>query len=100
MNVRGSAVRELRRAFEAQHAEREWLQITLASITDAVITTDRDGLVISLNPVAAGLTAWSVNDALGRPLREVFRLVEESTGKTDELPVAKVIGSRRDHPVG
>ncbi len=84
---------ELRRAFEAQHAEREWLQITLASITDAVITTDPDGLVISLNPVAAGLTAWSVNDAPGRPLREVFRLVEESTGKTDELPVAKVTGT-------
>ena len=43
---------ELRRAFEAQQAEREWLQITLASIADAVITTDPNGLVIFLNPVA------------------------------------------------
>ena len=82
---------ELQRAFEAQTAEREWLQITMASITDAVITTDPDGLVISLNPVAASLTAWSVSDAMGRPLREVFRLVQQTSLKTDELPVAKVV---------
>ncbi len=83
---------ELERAFESQTAEREWLQITLASIADAVITTDPDGLVISLNPAAARLTAWSMDEALGRPLREVFRLVQEASWKTDDLPIAKVVG--------
>jgi PAS domain S-box-containing protein len=83
---------ELHCAFEAQKAEREWLQITLASITDAVITTDPEGQVISLNPVAAGLTGWSVDDALGRPLREDLRLVQQSPRKNDELPVLKAAG--------
>jgi len=82
---------KLQRAFEDQKAEREWLQITLASITDAVITTDPDGLVISLNPVAARLTGWSLHEALGRPLRKVFRLVEKASWKTDDLPIAKVV---------
>jgi PAS domain-containing protein len=57
---------ELRRAFEAQQAEREWLQISLASIADAVITTDPKGLVISLNPVAARLTGWSLHEVRSR----------------------------------
>jgi len=83
---------ELRRAFEAQQAEREWLQITLASIADAVITTDPNGLVIFLNPVAARLTGWSLHEAVGRPLSEVVRTVQENSRRTDDLPIAKVVG--------
>jgi PAS domain S-box-containing protein len=83
---------ELRRAFEAQKAEREWLQITMASIADAVITTDPNGLVISLNPVAVRLTSWSLDEAVGRPLKEVFRTVQETSWRTDDLPIAKVVG--------
>ena len=83
---------ELRRAFEAQQAEREWLQISLASIADAVITTDPKGLVISLNPVAARLTGWSLHEAVGRPLAEVFRTVLGTSRRTDDLPIAKVVG--------
>ena len=90
---------ELRRAFEAQQAEREWLQITLASIADAVITTDPNGLVIFLNPVAARLTGWSLHEAVGRPLSEVFRTVQETSRRTDDLPIAKVVGDGRDHPL-
>jgi PAS domain S-box-containing protein len=83
---------ELQRASETQKAEREWLQITLASIADAVITTDPDGLVISLNPVAVRLTAWSLDEAVGRPLREVFRTIHQASWRTDDLPIAKVVG--------
>ena len=82
---------ELRRAFEAQQAEREWLQITLASIADAVIATDPSGLVISLNPVAARLTGWSLHEAVGHPLSKVFRMVQETSRRTDDLPIAKVV---------
>ena len=82
---------ELRRAFEAQQAEREWIQITLASIADAVITTDPSGLVMSLNPVAARLTGWSLHQALGHPLSEVLRTVQETSRRTDDLPIAKVV---------
>src|SRR5271157_4645993 len=83
---------ELRRAFEAQQAEREWLQISLASIADAVITTDPKGLVISLNPAAARLTGWSLNEAVGLPLSEVFQTVQETSRKPDDLPIAEVVG--------
>jgi len=83
---------ELRKAFEAQQAERESLQITLASIADAVITTDPNGLVIFLNPVAARLTGWSLPDAVGCPLREVFRTVQATSQKIDDLPIAKFVG--------
>ena len=82
---------ELRRALEAQQAEREWLQITLASIADAVITTDPCGLVIFLNPVAARLTGWSLHEAVGHPLSEVLRMVQETSRRTDDLPIAKVV---------
>ena len=81
----------MRRAFEAQQAEREWLQITLASIADAVITTDPNGIVIFLNPVAARLTGWSLHEAVGHPLSEVLRTVQETSRKADDLPIAKVV---------
>ena len=82
----------MRRALEAQQAEREWHQISLASIADAVITTDPKGQVIFLNPVACRLTGWSLKEAVGRPLREVFRTVQETSRRTDDLPIAKVVG--------
>jgi two-component system CheB/CheR fusion protein len=84
---------KLQRAFEVQKAEREWLEITLASIADAVITTDPTGDVIFLNPIASRLTGWSPGEAVGRPLKEVFRTVQETTQRTDDLPIAKVVGS-------
>jgi two-component system CheB/CheR fusion protein len=89
--ARSSAL-ELQEAFEVQKAERERLQITLASIADAVITTDPRGDVIFLNPVASRLTGWSLQEADGRPLKEIFRTVQETTQRTDDLPIAKVVG--------
>ena len=82
---------EARRALECQQAHREWLRITLASIADAVITTDSEGRVTSLNPVAERLTGWGAPEAVGRPLEEVFRTVEEATNRATDLPVAKVV---------
>jgi len=82
---------QLRRALEDQQAERESLQITLASIADAVITTDPDGLVIFLNPVAARLTGWGLHEAVGCQLKAVFQTVQETTRRTDDLNIAKVV---------
>ena len=68
-----------------------WYQVTLAAIGDAVLTTDPDGLVTYMNPVAETLTGWSAAEALGKRLEDVFRIVNEETRKPIEQPVRKVI---------
>jgi diguanylate cyclase (GGDEF)-like protein/PAS domain S-box-containing protein len=71
----------------ALHEEKELAQVTLASIGDGVLTTDRDGCVTFLNPVAERLTGWNNKEALGRPIGEVMKLRHEETGEAAENPV-------------
>jgi len=85
------------RAADVVHAERERFRTTLTSIGDAVIVTDAQGRITLLNPVARTLTGWG-EDAIGRPLEEVFRIVNESTRGAVENPATKVI--RRGRVVG
>ena len=54
---------------EPLYEQRQWLQVTLSSIGDAVITTDAEGRVTFLNPVAQSLTGWTQEDAAGVPKR-------------------------------
>lgn len=68
-----------------------WYQVVLSAIGDAVLTTDPDGLVTYMNPVAESLTGWSATEALGKRLEDVFRIVNEETRKPSEQPVRKVI---------
>jgi PAS domain S-box-containing protein len=82
---------EARRAQREEHRQREQLRVTLASIGDAVIVTDAQGAITFLNPVAQELTGWGVEDALGQPLEQVFRIVNEETRQTVENPVTKVL---------
>ncbi len=72
-------------------AERERLRITLASIGDAVISTDADGRVVFLNSVAETLTGWTQTDAEGQPLTEIFRIVNEYTREPAENPVVQAL---------
>jgi two-component system sensor histidine kinase/response regulator len=65
--------------------------VTLASIGDAVIATDTQARVTFLNPAAETLTGWPLADAAGRPLAEVFRIVNEETRQPAEDPAAKVL---------
>lgn len=69
----------------------EWFRTTLTSIGDAVIATDKNGVVTFLNPVAERLTGKESKDAVGRPIQEVFPIFNEFTGAETENPVAKVI---------
>jgi len=71
--------------------EREWLQVTLASIGDAVIATDGEGRVKFLNVVAEGLTGWSPEEAVGQPIGEVFQIVNEVTRLPAVIPVERVL---------
>ncbi len=81
----------MRRAERDAARRAEILRVTLASIGDAVITTDTTGRVSSLNTVAESLTGWSDTDARGRPIEEVFAIIHEGTRETVASPVRRVL---------
>jgi PAS domain S-box-containing protein len=94
-SVLRSANRELDQRVRERTAEleraRESLQITLASIGDAVIATGTDGRITLLNGVAESLTGWTFDEAVGRHLEEVFVIVNAETRNSIENPVANVL---------
>ena len=71
-------------------AQKEWLHTTLTSIGDAVIATDPNGLITLMNPIAEQLTEWKSEEAVGKPLKDIFRIVNQETRKPVENPVEKV----------
>jgi PAS domain S-box-containing protein len=90
---------------EALHVSRrrvevseQWVTAVLNSIGDAVIATDSKGQVTFLNPVARKLTGWESEEAVGKSLKEIFRIVSEGAREPVEDPVARVI--REDVAVG
>jgi PAS domain S-box-containing protein len=74
-------------------AEKERLAVTLRSIGDGVITTDVEGKVVMLNTVAEKLTGWTQEEACGRPLAEIFHIINEQTRQLCENPVTKVMSN-------
>jgi PAS domain S-box-containing protein len=89
---------ETKQAEEALRKSEETLRATLNSIGDAVISTDTEGRVASMNPVAESLAGWSEKEATGQPLETVFRIVNEQTGQSVKSPVTNVLKS--GHIVG
>src|SRR5436190_11133368 len=83
-----SAEREIRR-----HAER--FQVTLSSIGDAVIATDRDACIQFMNPIAETLTGWKFSDARAKPLSEIFQLVLPDTREKIPDPAHTVLQQNR-----
>jgi len=72
-------------------AERERLLVTLRSIGDGVICTDVSGRIVLMNKVAEALTGWNEEEAIGKPLSEVFYIINEKTRERCENPVEKVL---------
>lgn len=75
--------------------ERERLRVTLSSIGDGVITTDHAGRILYLNPVAEQLTGWGTSEATGKPLEQVFKIINEDSRQTVENPATKVLREGR-----
>jgi diguanylate cyclase (GGDEF)-like protein/PAS domain S-box-containing protein len=73
---------------EALFVEKERAQVTLNSIGDAVLCTDISGQVTYLNVIAEGLTGWTQEEAIGHKLEVVFRIVDGTTRRTAENPLA------------
>ena len=84
---RNAALMELR-------GQREWLSTTLGSIGDGVIATDPNGSVLLLNKIAEQMTGWSGPEARGRPIWEVFRVINEGTRKPVDDPALKALRER------
>jgi PAS domain S-box-containing protein len=84
-------ISDLVKAREEIVREKELLATTLASIGDGVILTDDVGCVTFLNDEAERLTGWFRNEASGRPLTEVFKIINEQTREPAENPVEKVM---------
>jgi PAS domain S-box-containing protein len=80
---------------EALRQNRERLRVTLASIGDAVLSTNTNGQVTFLNPIAAALTGWSPEEALGQPIESVFPIVNEQTRASAEDIVTRVLQEGR-----
>jgi diguanylate cyclase (GGDEF)-like protein/PAS domain S-box-containing protein len=82
-------------AADALFEEKERAQVTLNSIGDAVLTTNLPGNVTYLNQVAEQMTGWSREDAVGRPLSEVFRIVDGETRDAAQNPAQRAIQENR-----
>ncbi|HEU0173051.1 MAG TPA: response regulator [Blastocatellia bacterium] len=88
-NIR--AILRLRKAEEQVREREAWLKTVMSSIGDAVITTDLEGRVTLINPVAQEMVGWTEAEAGGRPLAEVFRIINEQTRQPSENPITGVL---------
>ena len=82
---------EHRQVQEALQHQREWLEVTLASIADGVIATDVDGVITFINLVAESLTGWPTHQALGRPVIDVLHMIHETTRQPVDSLVSRVL---------
>ena len=89
---------EKARMENALSSEKERLRITLASVGDGVIATDREGRVEIINQVAQELTGWPEQEAFGKPFHEVFPILNENTREPMENPVEEVLAT--GHVIG
>ena len=75
--------------------QKEWFRVTLTSIGDGVIVTDKEGRVVFMNHEAERLTGWSSVEALLNPLQNIFRIINEKTRAKIENPVSQVFRQNR-----
>jgi PAS domain S-box-containing protein len=82
------ALLQARHAEQALAEEKERLAVTLRSIADGVITTDLDGKILSINKVAETLTGWTNEEAVGKPLADVYHTSDPETREPSDNSVA------------
>ncbi|HZZ76870.1 MAG TPA: PAS domain S-box protein [Gemmataceae bacterium] len=86
------SLQDRKQAADAAAAQRELLRVTLTSIGDAVITTDIQARITFLNDAARAVTGWA-DDAIGQPLENVFRLIDEHTRLPMDNPARRALSS-------
>jgi PAS domain S-box-containing protein len=91
----GLDITERKLAETALAAEKEQLAVTLRSIGDGVITTDTQGRVVAMNPVAEELTGYTLEEARGEPLPHIFAIIDEDRQEPSENPVTRVLATEK-----
>jgi diguanylate cyclase (GGDEF)-like protein/PAS domain S-box-containing protein len=88
-------ITERKRAETRVFEEKERAQVTLQSIGDGVITTDADGNIDYINPVARDLTGWDMRGARNKPITEIMTIINEHTRATVDNPVMRCLKEGR-----
>jgi len=86
-------ITERKRAEQQFYEEKERAEVTLQSIADAVITTDRSGTVDYINPIAEKMTGWPSDEACGRNVTEIVKLVQDGSHEAIDDPVSHSLAS-------
>lgn len=86
-----NSTRLVEEASSKLRASEENLSVTLNSIGDAVMATDAEGNVTRLNAVAEQLTGWNRAEAIGKPVGEIFKIINQKTRDFASIPVAAVL---------
>ncbi len=70
---------------------KQWLDSTIKSLGEAVISTDKEGFIKTMNPIAEAMTGWKSDEAVSKPISTVFNIISEKPNVKVENPVTKVI---------
>ncbi len=95
INVVGACwdVTEMREMSNKLAEQNEYMHVTMQSIADAVITTDAHGDVTWLNPVAERLTGWLKSEAVGKPIEQVFIILDRTQKSQNKHPVLNCLNN-------
>lgn len=88
-------ITDRKQAQEKLYEEKERILVTLNSIGDAVITTDEQGLITFMNPVAEELTGWETSEVSQQPVENIFKIIDESSHAPSENPVKDCLDEGR-----
>ncbi len=91
LEIQEGTNRQLQQANVTLQISEEKLAVTLNSIGDAVMATDDEGRVTLLNPLAEQLTGWTQAEAAGRPVEEIFRIINQETRQPSTIPVKETL---------
>ena len=91
LEIQEETNKKLQQANVTLQVSEEKLAVTLNSIGDAVIATDAEARVTRLNPVGEKLTGWTQAEAVGRPVGEIFHIINQETRQLAAIPVLETL---------
>ena len=97
LEIKDESNKQMQQANVILQLSEEKLAVTLNSIGDAVIATDADGCVTLLNPLAEKLTGWTQAEAAGRPVDEIFNIINKETRQPAFIPVKETLAHGTIH---